>query len=198
MIARYASAVTAGTLITLALLYSMQSLIHLQPMATAAPRERAEVTWVMQRPEPTPPSVIEHVIDPEVLKNVPVDPAPPKHGYSGAGLRVHSGTHRPGPVTSGPTGIATPDGPLISMMLVQPTYPAAAEARGLEGWVDVRFDVLADGRVVNVEISASSHRIFENAAIRAAERFRFRAPVVNGVPQTASDIEYRFRFDMPD
>ena len=84
------------------------------------------------------------------------------------------------------------------MMLVQPTYPAAAEARGIEGWVDVRFDVLTDGRVVNVEVTASSHRIFENAAIRAAERFRFRAPVVNGVPQTASDIEYRFRFDMPD
>jgi TonB family protein len=50
---------------------------------------------------------------------------------------------------------------------VQPSYPAPAQARGIEGWVDVRFDVTTNGLVVNV-------------------------------PQVATGIEYRFRFDMND
>ena len=36
------------------------------------------------------------------------------------------------------------------------------------------------------------------AAIRAAQKFRFRAPVVNGQPQVAHDVDYRFRFEMND
>jgi len=198
MIARYASAITAGTLITLALLYSMQSLIHLQPIATSTPPKGQIVDWIDRRIEPTPPKVIEEVIDPEILKNVPVDPAPPRTGYTGTGLRVTTKTPAPGPVTQRLGGIGQPDGPLISIVRVQPNYPAVAEVRGMEGWVDVRFDVTTDGRVVNVEVTASSDRIFEKAAIKAAERFRFRAAVVNGVPQVSNGIEYRFRFDMPD
>ena len=88
--------------------------------------------------------------------------------------------------------------PLISIVRVQPTYPSAAAARNLEGWVDVRFDVLTDGEVVNVDVISSSHRVFESAAVKAAQRCRFRAPVVDGVPQVATGIEYRFRFDMED
>jgi protein TonB len=79
---------------------------------------------------------------------------------------------------------------------VQPTYPAQAEAKGLEGWVDVRFDVMTNGQVTNIHVTESSHGIFEKAAIRAAQKFRFRAPVVGGVPQVATDVDYRFRFEM--
>ncbi len=198
MIARYASAVTAGTLITLGLLYAMQSLIHLQPLAAVEARDRHELAWLDKKTEERPPEVIEEVVNKEILKNVPVDPALPRTGDSGTGLRVTAMTPGPGPVTTTLTGIAQPDGPLISIVRVQPNYPAAAEVRGLEGWVDVRFDVMADGRVVNVEVIGSSSSLFESAAINAAQRFHFRAPVVNGVPQVATAIEYRFRFEMPD
>ncbi len=198
MIARYASAVTAGTLITLGLLYAMQSLIHLQPLAAAEARDRHELVWLDRMTEERPPKVIEQVIDKEILKNVPVDPALPRTGDSGTGLRVTTMTPGPGPVTTTLDSLAQPDGPLISIVRVQPNYPAAAEVRGLEGWVDVRFDVMTDGRVVNVEVIGSSSSLFESAAIKAAQRFRFRAPVVNGKPQIATGIEYRFRFEMPD
>ena len=82
------------------------------------------------------------------------------------------------------------------MVRVQPVYPPAAAARELEGWVDVRFDVLANGQVVNVAVARSSNRIFHRAAVEAAQKFRFKAPVINGVPQPQSGVEYRFRFDM--
>jgi len=70
------------------------------------------------------------------------------------------------------------------------------QARGLEGWVDVRFDVLTNGQTTNIIVTASSNTKFETSAIRAAERFRFKAPVVDGVPQVAQDVDYRFRFEM--
>jgi protein TonB len=104
----------------------------------------------------------------------------------------------PGPVNAKPGRLGQPDGPLISIVRVRPSYPGPAQARGLEGWVDVRFDVTTNGRVVNVGVISSSHPVFESAAIKAAQRFRFRAPVVDGVPQMATGIEYRFRFDMND
>ena len=197
MIARYASAVTAGTLITLSLLYAMQSLIHLKSLTAVEVRDRHELVWLDKMTEERPPEVIEAVINKEILENVPVDPALPQTSGSGTGLRVTTVTPGPGPVTTTLTGIAQPDGPLISIVRVQPNYPAAAEVRGLEGWVDVRFDVTVDGRVVNVEVIGSSSSLFESAAINAAQRFRFRAPVVNGLPQVATAIEYRFRFEMP-
>ena len=198
MIARYASALTASTLITFALLFAMQSLIHLQPLATSEPRERHILDiW---RPEivEKPPQTIDQVIDPEVLKNAPLNPDRPKTGSSGQGFKIFTGHTGPGPLTTKLPGLSQPDGPLINIVRVQPTYPAAAEVRELQGWVDVRFDVTTDGRVVNIEVTESTHRVFEKPAIKAAQRFRFRAPVVNGVPQIATGIEYRFRFRMPD
>jgi len=198
MIARYASAITTGTLMTFALLYTMQGLIHLQPGAEAPDRDRNWLHWVAAPREPTPPRRQDPIIDPEILKHAPVPPTGPAASGPGTGYRIPVPTIGPGPVNTNPGKLGQPDGPLISIVRVQPSYPAAAEAKSLEGWADVRFDVTTNGQVINVIVIASSHRIFESAAIKAAERFRFRAPVVDGVPQVATGIEYRFRFDMND
>ncbi|MEM1174528.1 MAG: TonB family protein [Pseudomonadota bacterium] len=88
------------------------------------------------------------------------------------------------------------DSPLVVVMRPRPEFPANMAARGLSGFVDVMFDVLPSGRVINVEVLESSHRGFERSAIRAAERFRFKAAVIDGVAQAATGIRYRFRFDM--
>ncbi len=198
MIARYASALGAGTLITFALLFVMQALIHLQPGAVMDTRDRGELMWLKRVVEERPVRQRQEPIDPEVLKNAPVEPGRPDTAFSGEGLRVTTQPTGPGPITTTLTGISQPDGPLINIVRVEPAYPAVAAARELEGWVDVRFDVTTDGRVVNAIVIGSSHRVFERAAIAAALRFRFRAPVVNGIPQVASGIEYRFRFRMPE
>lgn len=198
MIARYASALTGGALVTLALLYSMQSLIYLQPLAASEPRQRHTLDFWNREIVEKPPRTIEPVIDPEVLKNAPVDPGRPESGSSGEGFRVFTGHATPDRPTTTMSGLSQPDGPLINIVRVKPVYPAIAEVRQLAGWVDVRFDVTTDGRVVNIEVIDSTHRLFEKSAINAAQRFKFRAPVVNGIPQVATGIEYRFRFRMPD
>ena len=196
MIARYASAITTGTLMTFALLYAMQGLIHLQPGAEAPVRDHGRLIFLPAPRQEPPPRRQEPIIDPEILKHAPVPPSGPAPTGPGTGYRIPVPTIGPGPVNTKPGRLGPPDGPLISIVRVQPSYPAAAEAKNLEGWADVRFDVTTNGQVVNVIVIASSHRIFESVAIKAAQRFRFRAPVVDGVPQMATGIEYRFRFDM--
>lgn len=198
MILRYASAITSGTLVTFALLYAMQGLIHLQPGAETPARDRDFLEWLPAPRNVEPPRRQEPIVDPDVLRNAPVPPKGPTASGPGTGYYILVPPTGPGPVDASLDVLRQPDGPLISIVHVQPTYPSSAISRALEGWVDVRFDVMTDGKVVNINVISSSHRVFESAAVKAAQRFKFRAPVVDGVPQVASGIEYRFRFEMDD
>lgn len=56
---------------------------------------------------------------------------------------------------------------------VSPEYPFALRAAGIEGNVTVEFDVDASGRVVTARALTSTHREFEDAAIRAVLKWRF-------------------------
>ena len=57
---------------------------------------------------------------------------------------------------------------------VAPEYPRGAERRKLEGTVDLIFDVTADGKVENVQVSnASVPGVFDKAAIKALSRWKF-------------------------
>ena len=198
MFARYASAVTTGILVTLALLFAMQGLINLQPGAESETTPGDFVEWVRLPREAAPPPPPPPLFDKETLSKAPVPPIGKAPSGPGEGFYIPVRPAGPPPIDTTLTGLRDPDSPLISIVRVQPTYPASQEARGVEGWVDVRFDVMTNGLVTNIVVTGSSHKAFENAAIRAAQRFRFKAPVVNGVPQVATDIEYRFRFEMND
>jgi protein TonB len=198
MFARYASAVATGTLVTIALLYAMQGLINLQPGAASEDRTRTIVDWIhlpRQAPPEAPPPPD---FDKETLSKAPVPPTGRPRTTGGTGFHIPVGPIGPGPIATRPDRISDPDGPLIAIVRVSPTSPGPAQVKGLEGWVDVRFDVMTNGQVVNVDVIRSSHRVFEKPAIRAAQKFRFRAPVVNGVPRVAHDVDYRFRFEMND
>ncbi len=195
MFARYASAIAAGSLITIALLYAMQGLIGDEHDHPVIKRPYHELGWVLPPREEEPPRTRD-LIDPDSLTDVPEVPhsAPPTTNGPGHGIPTIPVDAEP--IVDAPRGLPSPDGPLIAMVRVQPVYPPAAAARELEGWVDVRFDVLANGQVVNVAVARSSNQIFHRAAIEAAQKFRFKAPVINGVPQPQTGVEYRFRFDM--
>ena len=60
----------------------------------------------------------------------------------------------------------------------------------------MQFDVNPDGTVTNVTVVESSSKIFERAAIKAAQKFRFKARVVDGVPQPSYGLQNRFVFKM--
>lgn len=62
-----------------------------------------------------------------------------------------------------------------------PEYPVAARAQGIEGWVDVRYDVSVDGRVENaVVVRSDPAGLFDAAALASIASWRFNAPLVEG------------------
>ena len=61
------------------------------------------------------------------------------------------------------------------------TYPVEARAQGIEGAVDVRYDVSVDGRVENaVVVRSDPADLFDAAALAAVTSWRFNAPLVEG------------------
>lgn len=75
-------------------------------------------------------------------------------------------------------------------------YPEAAKASGIEGRVVVRYDVTADGSVVNAVVAASEPPgMFDEAALTAVRSWRFRPRVDRGevvaAPGRVSELLFR-------
>lgn len=91
------------------------------------------------------------------------------------------------------------DGEMLPLVNIQPTYPTRAAQRGIEGWAQVAFTVTETGGVRDVRVvDADPPGMFDQASIRAAERFRFQPRVVNGQPVEVPNVQYVFRFQLED
>lgn len=74
-----------------------------------------------------------------------------------------------------------PDRPARAKRTAQPWYPSSAQRDGVEGYVTVRLDIDADGRVKNVIVVDSEPLgVFEQSAREAARRFEFVPARVSG------------------
>lgn len=199
MFARYASAVTTGTFVTFGLLFVMQLLITLQPAAKTEPRPRTTVDWIKLKIPPTPVITRKELVDKKKLTEAMVPPAQPRTSGEQEALRVARADPKPPATTTLTTigGLFT-DGPLVAMVRVRPVYPTRALTYGIEGYVIVQFDISAEGQVLNVVIIESTDSVFDSAAIKAAERFKFKPRVVNGLAMASYGIQNMFRFRLDD
>ena len=94
-----------------------------------------------------------------------------------------------------PTGITR--GVRVAAENRPPGYPLAARRLGLEGRVLLRVDVDRTGAVKHVAITKSSgHRLLDEAARRAMDKWRFLPAMVNGEAASgAVDVPVSFRLD---
>lgn len=82
--------------------------------------------------------------------------------------------------------------------MVAPIYPEGARKRGIEGWVELAFTVLPNGKVDNVEVrNASPQGVFDEAASRAVSSWRFE-PVVRNGEKISQRALIRLRFAQED
>jgi len=198
MITRYASAVVTGSVTTFCLFFVMQALIAMQPGAASEARDR----WPLKPVRVKEPEEIRTIdfepIDKAIKEPPPIAPRPRNDHSDETVISVPP----PAPPTPGDrhdgTVFRVNDGPLVAIVRVQPVYPPAAEARGLEGWVLVEFEVRPDGGVANAFVVDSSNQLFEKAALAAAYRFRFKPRVVDGVPQLTAGLQNLFRFEFSE
>lgn len=196
MFTNFATAISTSTAVTLGLLYVMNLLIDVQPHAIVAADDRRPITWSYRKIEDTDLRPIEEPVTKEFV-DPPTPPANAPPGEYDPIVVGYTPTAAPPPANEftgfGPTNN---DGPLVSLIRVSPTYPVRAAQAGLEGWVLVQFDVLADGTVANITIVDSSDLIFHDSARDAAARARYRPQIVQGVPQVTRGVQNIFRFQM--
>lgn len=92
------------------------------------------------------------------------------------------------------TVVARPQGTAAGGDQPAPVYPEQARIDGLEGYVEVQFEIDPDGRVSRAEVVTAMPRgDFEQAALAAIQRWRLPPGSAGGSPQTR-----RFDFALPD
>lgn len=94
------------------------------------------------------------------------------------------------------------DGEYLPIVKVAPEYPSNASSRGIEGFCTVEFTVTVNGStkdVVAIDCTTKDGKpttLFNRASIRAAERFKYRPKVVDGVPIEVPGVRNRFVYEL--
>lgn len=80
---------------------------------------------------------------------------------------------------------------------VQPNYPTSASSRGIEGYVDVMFDVAPTGATENIRIiNAVPSSVFNSSVVQAIKRWKYKPRMVNEVPVKSFDVRERITFEL--
>lgn len=195
LIARLLSIFPAALLMTLCLLFAMYSLVHndypLQPAKPTPPIPTVtmEVPKTIETIKEEPPVRPVEQLPPPVINTqetieVKVDP----------GMNFGEPPLAAKPPIDGAFGFA---GQMVPIIRIAPQYPQAAVARGVEGYVDIMFDVTALGTTENIRIiSAVPSSVFNRSVIKAVKGWKYKPNVVDGVAVKTPDVRDRVRFNM--
>lgn len=81
---------------------------------------------------------------------------------------------------------------------VPPQYPPSAVMRLQSGWVLIEFTISEQGLVLNPRVLRSSDEIFEQTALRAILRWKYRPQMAGGVPVRIDGVKEVIIFDATD
>lgn len=205
MIVRFATALAASSGVTFGLFLVMNFLVAGDGEVNLDDNQRARFVDVVQDIDEQPPQRMER----EVEKPPEVETPPPEidtpqldikgpdklnlsigRANTGAGVDL-------GSIDLGPSS----DGDYLPLVRVQPQYPRRAQERGIEGYAIVELTVAEDGTVPPesiLVIEAEPKGYFERAAIKAAQKFKYKPKVVNGKGQKVTGVRYRFSFNLAE
>ncbi len=169
----YLKSVSCAGLMTFSLLYFMHLLIdtgaieapvYIAPIAPIV-AVKQEIEEIKKDPKPKRPD--------EAVEPPPTAPRQiEEYAPDDTGLTFGLGYKQP-TIAKG-TGINISAGGLVQQVMVPPTYPSRALTRGIEGYVDVQFEVTAMGSTQHVIVLRSDPEgVFDKAAMRAVKRWKY-------------------------
>ncbi|OAN88008.1 protein TonB [Marinobacter sp. EhC06] len=159
----------------------MLDFVRLEQEETVQTRERKPEK--PPEPEQTPPEPVT-----PRFESPRMDEAPPD--LSGPPLAMESGLD----ISTG-FGLSASDGDYLPIVKVQPVYPRRALSRGIEGYVLLEFTVTRTGAVRDpVIIESEPPNVFDDAAVRAALKFKYKPKVVNGEAVDVAGVQNRITF----
>lgn len=197
MAIRYPVAAIAAAAVTFALFFTMQLLVAGRSPLPDEKQQRWEIDFVrlkrseelnrkervkpqkLERPEPPPPAA------------APVDNAPTDMQID---IPLFDAALALG---EGPSLGTGSDSDVVPMVRVNPQYPQRAAARGIEGWVHLRFTVTPQGSTSDIQVVEADPRgYFESAAKAAVKRYKYKPKVENGVAMERPGVEVVLSFEL--
>lgn len=195
-------------LITMLLVYGMQRLIetgeralteeariYMPDFVRIQREESVERKEVKPDKLPPPETTPDSVVTPDLASSEDAAGALSVDLSSGRGGSLDSGFALN---VAGVTSFENADADYMPLVKVAPIYPRRAAARGLSGWVLVRFTVTAAGSVKDVEVVESTDPIFERAAVQAAFKFKYKPRIVDGEAVEVTGVLHYIRFDVEE
>ena len=191
---RFAASLPSALITTLALMFLMHTLIS-SDLEAPVVIERRPVDVVMpdktietQINDNKPTKVDEPAEQPQTIEPaLDLDPnefGGPKFGQINLGRQT---------IEFGGSGSI--DGEFLPIVKVEPRYPRRALSRGIEAWVIVEFTVTTSGAVRNVVVAeAQPQNIFDQAAIKAAQKFKYKPRVLDGVAVEVAGVQNKITF----
>lgn len=163
----------------------MLDFVQLEQDETVKTRERKPE----KPPEPDlqPPDPVAPRLETQPIKDTPLDLNGPSLAPNMAldtGLDISAGF-----------GLSASDGDYLPIVKVQPIYPRRALSRGIEGYVLLEFTVTRTGAVKDpVIVESDPPNVFDDAAIRAALKFKYKPKIVNGESVDVAGVQNRITF----
>lgn len=200
MIARYAISLSFAGLITFGLFFGMQWLIATGDIQLEDTGDRIRVEMAQVRDiqevrqverKPDLPQEVESAPDMNIDMSASVDNV-------GGGVEIGATAMEVAPIATGGGGFSATDGEYLPIVRVPPQYPARAAENGVEGYVIVVFTVTAEGTTKDVMATESSHKMFERAAVKAAQKYKYKPRVIDGEPIESPGVRVRIEFQLTD
>lgn len=194
-------AIIVAGLITLALFYVMQFLIASGDTSLTDPAKGKVLDFVrvqqeqqVQQKERKPRKPPKPQEPPPEMEAPQMDAATPDGASGAMDFAADIGNDVS---LEGGLALDSGDGEYVPITKVQAVYPRRAMQRGIQGYVIVEFTVNQTGAVINpLVVEASPEGIFEQAALDAVVKFKYKPRVINGEPTPVSGVQNRITFEL--
>ncbi|MGI9342736.1 MAG: TonB family protein [Gammaproteobacteria bacterium] len=195
MVARLGISLVTGVMVTFALLWLMQFLIATGRSAITDKAEFNFADFIRVRQE----EVLEQKDrkpdkPPEVEEKPPEMPPPQLDNLDANAPTVTMGRVNVDIDMGMQGGDFAVDGEYLPIVRVEPIYPRRAQSRGVEGFCDMEFTVTQTGEVRDVVATECSSSMFESSSIKAVQKWKYKARVVNGEPIDSPGVQTRLTY----
>lgn len=198
MFKKYSTAVSGAFGVTFFLFLGMHYLIAPD---VAEKRENKKYTKITLGEVREPDDLRTKIRKPDRPEKEVFDPGDPEPLESDTENTTPFGfpTAKPMPPTyKGPRRIALADGDMQPIQKFAPAYPRILIGRGIEGYVIVKFTVNKQGGVENIIVIESTHNGFNNASIKAVQKFKYKPRVIDGIAMPTHNVMEKVSFVIED
>lgn len=199
MIARYAGSGVLAIAVTFALFFIMQTLIATGHNAIVENPTEVKIEFHAQQHDEKVQTKEDKLPEKAPVQKAPEVPKFQSARVNPGGTTLNIGTPKLDSSIQNnfKLGDAPADGDIMPLVRVPPQYPRNAASRGIEGYVTLEFDITKEGTVTNVRVVDSMPKnIFDRAAIRAVEKFKYKPRIVNGQPAVRPNVQFRMTFQL--